>query len=188
MTDAEWKQYQLEGRHLRDDQKADWQKALYKQPMVVDNRELEQPVKRLRRLSGWHRIGITASILWLVVGAFWGYKVGDLEGNRTVVYWRFDCIGHNGVTEWDRDGKPINGPPQMYVQGFLDPVTGERLWVSDWCIQQSNKLWPAVNRKTWTYTALYALVPIVLGWLTGYGIIALVRWIRTGFKVPTSPN
>jgi hypothetical protein len=164
-------------------------------------------VKRPKRLSGWHRIGITASILWLVVGAFWGYKVGDLEGLRTVVYWRGDCIANNGVTKWDRDGKPIDGSPQASgvpaaspttpvappagpwdLYKHLDPVTGERLTASDWCIQESNKLWPAVNRNTWTYTALYALVPIPLGWLTAYGIIALVGWIRTGFRVPTSPN
>ena len=144
--------------------------------------------KRVKRLGGWHRIGITASILWLVVGAFWGYKVGDLEGYRAVVYWRSDCIANNGVTEWDRDGKPINGPPQAYTDGLLDPYTRERHGVSDWCIQQSNRLWPAVNRNTWTTTALYALVPIPFGWLTAYGIIVLVRWIRTGFKVPTSPN
>ena|ERR1035437_8593930 len=119
---------------------------------------LSSSVKRVKRLGGWHRIGITASILWLVVGAFWGYKVGDLEGLRTVVYWRFDCIAHNGVTEWDRNGKPINGLPQASSVGvYIDPSTGERLWVSDWCIQQSNNLWPAVNRDRWTYTALYAL-------------------------------
>jgi hypothetical protein len=92
---------------------------------------LSSSVKRVKRLGGWHRIGITASILWLVVGAFWGYKVGDLEGLRTVVYWRFDCIAHNGVTEWDRNGKPINGPPQASSVGvYIDPSTGERLWVS----------------------------------------------------------
>ena len=145
--------------------------------------------KPVERMGGWYRIGITASILWLVVGAFWGYKVGDLERTRTIVQWRFDCIGNNGVTEWDRDGKPINGPPQAYTDGLhIDPVTGERLGVSDWCIQQSNRLWPEVNRDTWTTTALYALLPIPLGWLTAYGIIALVRWIRIGFKLPTSPN
>jgi hypothetical protein len=146
-------------------------------------------VKRVKRLGGWHRIGITASILWFLVGAFWGYKLGDLEGYRTVVHWRIDCIAHDGVTKWDRDGKPINGPPQAFRDGLqIDPFTGERLTPSDWCIQESNKLWPALNRNTWTDTALYALVPIPLGWLTAYGIIALVRWIRTGFRVPTSPN
>jgi hypothetical protein len=60
--------------------------------------------------------------------------------------------------------------------------------VSDWCIQQSSKLWPGVHRNTWTKTVLYALVPIPLGWLVSYGIIALVRWIRTGFKVLKGPN
>jgi hypothetical protein len=98
MTDSEGEQYRREGRHLRDDQKADWQRAVDKQPMVDANREPEQSVKRLRRLNGWHRVGITASILWLVVGAFWGYKVGHLEGTRI---WQLDCIVNNGVTEWD---------------------------------------------------------------------------------------
>ena len=182
-------------------------------------------VKRVKRLGGWHRIGITASILWLVVGAFWGHKVGDLEGYRAVVHWRLDCIVYDGVTKWDRDGNPIDGspqasggpaaspttpvaPPPKYTIGdaptsrpaaspttpvappagpwdkYIVPATGERLTESDWCIQESNKLWPAANRITWTFTALYALVPIVLGWPMAY----VVRWIRTGFKVPTSPN
>lgn len=206
------------GETLRDDQKADCQKALDKQPTVVANRELEQSLKRLRRLSGWHRIGITASILWLFFGAFWGYKVGDLEAGQTNVQWRFDCRGKYGnpvksppskapVTAkggtstldmdsfipdsptYDVDGIPVPPPPQMDASGFyIDPVTGERLDVFDWCDQQSQQLWPALDRNTWRYTALYSLVPIPLGWLTAYGIIALVCWIRTGFKVPTSPN
>ncbi len=158
-------------------------------------------VKRVKRLGGWHRIGITASILWLVVGAFWGHKVGDLEGYRAVVHWRLDCIVYDGVTKWDRDGNPIDGSPQASGgpaaspttpvappagpwDKYIVPATGERLTESDWCIQESNKLWPAANRITWTFTALYALVPIVLGWPMAY----VVRWIRTGFKVPTSPN
>ena len=146
-------------------------------------------VKRPKRLGGWHRIGITASVLWLVVGTFWGYKVGDLEGLRHMVFWRSDCNAQKGITEWDENGNPIGGPPQEFMDGLhLDPVTGNRLTVEDWCIQKSEKIWPEVHRITWTYTALYALVPIVLGWLTAYGIIALVRWMRTGFKVPTGPN
>ena len=152
---------------------------------------MQQPssVKRPMRLGGWHRIGITASVLWFLVGAFSGNNVGVLQGNRTIVRWRVDCIDNKGVTEWDRDGKPINGPPQIYAGGVnIDPVTGERLTVSEWCIQQSNKLWPAVNFNTWTCTALFALVPIPVGWLAAFGIIALVRWIRTGFEVTTGLN
>jgi len=175
--------------------------------------------KRVKRLGGWHRIGIAASILWLVVGAFWGYKVGDLEGDRTDVQWRFDCRGKYGsaaesppskapITAYDATGSPtydVDGipvPPPPPIPSMtdkygghlaLDPEQQERLVeaykrADDWCDQQSQQLWPARDRNTWTTTALYALVPIPLGWLTAYGIIALVRWIRAGFKVPTSPN
>jgi hypothetical protein len=57
----------------------------------------------------------------------------------------------------------------------------------EWCSQEFNKFWPEAIRNHWNYAALLGLVPIPLGWLTAYGIIALVRWIRAGFKVPTSP-
>jgi hypothetical protein len=100
----------------------------------------------------------------LFFGAFWGSKAGDID------QWRADCMKElvNAI-----DPRPVTGG----------------LSVADWCIQQSDWRWPFFNYNTaaW-YTALYSLVPIVLGWLTAYCIIALVRWIRTGFKVPTSPN
>jgi hypothetical protein len=121
-------------------------------------------VKRVKRLGGWHRIGITASILWLFFGAFWGSKAADIDR------WRADCM--------------------IKLSNAIDPrpVTGG-LSVGDWCIQQSDWRWPFLNYNTapW-YTALYSLLPIIFGWLTAYGIIVMVRWIRTGFKVPTSPN
>ena len=176
--------------------------------------------KRVKRLSGWHRIGITVSILWLFFGAFWGHKVGDLKADRTNVYWRSDCrrkygsaaeqlaptpalvdpYDATGSPTYDVDGVPVPPPPPIPSMTdkygghlALDRDQQERLVeaykrADDWCDQQSQQLWPALDRNTRTYTALYSLVPIVLGWITAYGIIALVRWIRTGFKVPTSPN
>ncbi len=176
-------------------------------------------VKRLRRLGGWHRIGIAASALWLVVGAFWGHKVGQLEADRTNVFWRSDCRRKYGsaaesppskapITPYDQNGQPIDDVDGIPVQSpppipsitdkygghlLLDPYQQKRLVeayqrADDWCDQQSQQLWPKLDRNTQAYAALYALVPIVLGWIAAYAIVALVRWIRTGFGVPTSPT
>jgi hypothetical protein len=157
----------------------------------------------MKRVGGWHRIGIAVSILWLVVGAVWGYKVGDVEGIRHIVYWRNDCWGKFGsgappskapVSAYEVDGIPVPPPPPIPSMTdeygghlALDPDQQKRLAeaykrADDWCDQQSKQLWPEAHRTTWTYTSLYSLVPIPLGWLTAYIIIALVRWIRIGFK------
>ncbi|HEX4007598.1 MAG TPA: hypothetical protein VHX60_15590 [Acidobacteriaceae bacterium] len=57
----------------------------------------------------------------------------------------------------------------------------------DFCTVEGDRLALWAIRYHWPY-ALYALLPIVLGWPMAYGIIVLVRWVRRGFKVPTSPN
>jgi hypothetical protein len=178
--------------------------------------------------GGWHRIGIATSILWLIVGAFWGYKVGDFEANRANVQWRFDCRSKYGsaveappskapVTASDPtgapatldmstikpdevDGIPVKSPPTIpsitdkYGRHLLlNPDQQKRLVdayqrADDWCDQQSQQLWPTLNRNTWRYSALYSLVPIPLGWLVAFCVVALVRWIRAGFSDPTSPH
>lgn len=40
MTDAEWEQYQLEGRHLRDNQRTDTQKPTELQKMIENRANL----------------------------------------------------------------------------------------------------------------------------------------------------
>lgn len=154
-------------------------------------------VKRLRRLSGWQRIGITASVLWLILGAFWGYNEGHFRGYRAVVQWRIDCIlalpvapplplknsGRGPIKqtpatqqEWD------NATPLDSTMLHDDGVPSSDIPIADQnCIQRSNQLWPEVLRLSWKYAALFAFVPIALGWPTAYGIIALVRWIRNWF-------
>jgi uncharacterized membrane protein len=34
----------------------------------------------------------------------------------------------------------------------------------------------------WYYAAILAFVPIPIAWLVGWGFVALVRWVRSGFK------
>ncbi len=56
---------------------------------------------------------------------------------------------------------------------------------TDWdpCHQAFSRDWPVAIADHWLYAAVVGLIPIPLGWLGAYGGIALVRWIRSGFKL-----
>jgi hypothetical protein len=51
------------------------------------------------------------------------------------------------------------------------------------CYQAFDKEWPVAIANRWLCAAVVGLAPVPLGWLAGYGGVALVRWIRTGFKI-----
>lgn len=55
--------------------------------------------------------------------------------------------------------------------------------VTDWnvCDKRLAEAWPSLPTQL-LYVAIYGLAPILLAWPAVYGIIRLVRWIRTGFK------
>ena len=55
---------------------------------------------------------------------------------------------------------------------------------TDWgpCTRAFEKDYPAAVGNHWLYAAVFGLVPIPLGWLVVYGLVALWRWIRVGFK------
>jgi hypothetical protein len=56
---------------------------------------------------------------------------------------------------------------------------------TDWppCLQAFENEWPAAIANHWLYAVVVGLVPIPLGWLLAYAGMALMRWIRTGFRL-----
>jgi hypothetical protein len=125
-------------------------------------------------LNGWQRIGIVASVLWAIGGGFWGNNIRIHEGDWVWQEYQF-CIEH-------ADAKAENSASSL--QAASEDVAKKL----DACDKARDKSWPAAISYHWVYGAFFGLVPILLGWLTAYGIIALLRWIRAGFKVSTSPN
>jgi hypothetical protein len=51
----------------------------------------QSAVKRVRRLNGWQRIGIILSVIWILVGGFWGNSIGIHEGDLEVT-WLGICL------------------------------------------------------------------------------------------------
>ena len=108
------------------------------------------------QLSGWQRIGVVISILWIIGGGLLGNNIGIHEGDYVVQELQICEEAHNADLKM--------------------------------CYQKFDKDWPAAISNHWIDAVFFGLVPIPLGWLTVYGIVALLRWIRAGFKVTTSQN
>ena len=104
------------------------------------------------KLNGWKRIGIIASITW-ILGA--GIYTLNTESNRDIKFAgtiMSSCIeSHNGADPGNqclRDGA-------NYIVSMVE----------------SNRL----------NAAFIAIVPVPLGWGFIYLVLFLVRWIRRGF-------
>lgn len=50
------------------------------------------------------------------------------------------------------------------------------------CDQEFNRDWPVAIAHHWDYALFFGLVPIPLGWIVAYAIVAIVRWVRRGFQ------
>ena len=132
----------------REGREANLHVALYsdrRNPRLVFKRE----GKKLR-LNGWQRIGVVASVLWAIGGAYWGNNIRLHEGDWVLE--NYSACLHAPHSDWAE------------------------------CEKKLDKDWPAAISGRGLYAAFVGLVPIPLGWLMVYGIVALARWIRTGFN------
>lgn len=113
------------------------------------------------KLNGWQRLGLIASVCWVVVGGMWvnGHVIDDLGAPIVATYRR--CLDSRSVQS---DGT----------------IPKDTDWAS--CTAAFNRdFGPAVTNH-WVYAAAYTLIPIPIVWLVAYGIALLFRWVRVGFK------
>jgi hypothetical protein len=113
------------------------------------------------RLNGWQRIGIVASVCWLVGGGFWinGLTIGQLS--EPVVNELRSCLESRSI-------QPDGSVPRN----------------TDWgpCNEKFKRDYGPAVADHWFYAAAFTLIPIPLVWLIVYGIVWLSRWIRVGFS------
>ena len=109
------------------------------------------------RLGGWLRLGIVTSVIWAFGISLrqLGKYLSDVQDQAlTFSTYITDCESRFG-----------RGAEQ--------------------CIQLENGLF--AQAKTygfvdWHLFAGFVIVPIIIGWATGYVLIHAARWIRSGFK------
>lgn len=112
------------------------------------------------RSSGWQRIGIVASVLWFFVGGFIGNKAALDEAGRLTGIQLDLCVAKN--------------KGRLGEYGPYDQV-----WTPCW--QQHTPDFMRNAEGHWWVALTVALIPIPIGWLLGWLLISIGRWIRSGF-------
>jgi hypothetical protein len=102
-------------------------------------------------LNGWQRLGVVASVLWLVIGALYGNNAGLAQGDVCLM--------------------------------LLDTCSVD----AETCIRHFQTSYDAATANHWLYARGYAVVPVILGWLFAWALVAVVRWVRAGFSKAALP-
>jgi hypothetical protein len=112
------------------------------------------------KVNGWKRIGIIASVVW-ILGA--GRHVYDSEidsASRVIAATHVACDGDLAIKDGD-----------AYTAGF------------DECNKRADDSLALALRNARLEAALVGFVPVPLGWGFTYLVIFLVRWVKRGFMV-----
>jgi hypothetical protein len=110
------------------------------------------------RVKHWQKIGIMASIGWVVGGGFWiNYRM----------------IERASYAAWEEHLRCL-GAVSIQSGGTMPKDTDRET-----CDQKYEKDSVASVADHWYATAIYTLVPVPIAWLFVYGLIALARWIKS---------
>jgi hypothetical protein len=114
------------------------------------------------RLNGWQRIGVIVSIMW-AIGGWIGANMSasrDLEEGLGFHY--KICDETNSIA-----------------------IAAHRPAIEN-CQAGADK-WAAIIQSEHAYEApIVALVPIPIGWGLVYAVLAIVAWVRKGFRKPAA--
>ena len=107
-------------------------------------------------LNGWVRIGLIASVAWILAGGVWGYNIVINDAHDVM-------ITTSRICNYRPDGMPPRYSPEE-------------------CTERALAAQREAVQSHWAAAAIVAFVPILFGWLSAWGLIALVRWVRSGFQ------
>ena len=121
-------------------------------------------------MNGWYRIGIVASVVWVLFGAGSQFYA---SANRTSELRSFlfdDCKDrfHKGLDNGDFNGKPL------VIANVRD------------CVQVSDSVPNEPLRSTLRVAAIVALAPLVIAWPLILLVVFVARWVSRGFRPMSS--
>ncbi|HEV2417183.1 MAG TPA: hypothetical protein VGX94_05230 [Terriglobia bacterium] len=116
------------------------------------------------KLNGWKRIGIIASVAWILGAGMYTYESGldSAVGLGTVMSQSCD----QGRDRVERSGSD---------------------WEREWreCRKNGDEAVSLGVTNAEISAALVAFVPVPLGWGFAYLVLFLMRWVRCGFVRPS---
>jgi len=115
----------------------------------------------MTKLNGWKRIGIIASVVWILGAWIHAYD-----------------------SEIDSDSKRISSD-HVACDSDLTGKTGDA-WTAEFneCNKIANESLAEANTNDRLDAAFFAFVPVPLGWGFTYLVLFLVRWVKRGFIRP----
>ncbi len=136
---------------------------------IYRKKDLAKPSSpsRTTKLSGWQRIGILASLGWILGAGYYTFATISEANSRFHAELALRCEENlsNGMTESERTKW------QEHCDSYLP--TGERL--------------DQEVRDERLEAFCVAFIPVPLGWSFVYLILFLVRWVKRGFVRPETP-
>ncbi|WP_443749691.1 hypothetical protein [Asticcacaulis solisilvae] len=109
----------------------------------------------MKKLNGWQRIGVIASVIWIVAAGV-GERIREQKYFEDLEY------ASVSVCEQKWQYEPMPSP---------DP-----------CIEDGvNTYFNNLKAAGWSGPLIAAFLPVAVGWGLTYLILALARWVRRGF-------
>jgi hypothetical protein len=99
--------------------------------------------------SGWRRVGVVLSVVWLLAGGYWGNSRGLHKGDFAVT--EFTACMANSSNPGNASGACLNRFNTDYAEAIKDH---------------------------WRDALLVGIVPILAAWLLAYGWMGLARQRR----------
>jgi hypothetical protein len=124
-------------------------------------------------MSGWQRIGVVISVLWLV--GFPIYLMVSTNQNASVFYSLCRKIKYDTASSYRAAG-------QSDLADATDKGAHEECWKPAGFTSASKMASDLVAGDAQAAILwAFILVPVVLFWLVGGAVFGIVRWIRRGF-------
>ena len=118
------------------------------------------------------------------MAAYWDCRVCFVGNWGSVLGIQYRILHEGGDVDRDFEACRAGAQNWYWNQGHRTPRYTTDDLIRDWGKCKSEYL-KANKEATFTgslYAVLLALLPIPLGWLAVYKFIALLRWIREGFR------
>lgn len=123
------------------------------------------------RLSGWLRVGIVASVLWVVAGGLWASHV-SIESRTAPVSVNWRQCDEAAIASDARDPPtPSDDSPDF----ASSPRARE-------CSRRFSVQYVEAVQGHWIDAALVAFAPLPIFWAASWALLVTARWVRQGFR------
>ncbi len=113
------------------------------------------------KVNGWKRIGIIASVVWILGVWVYTYDSEVNNASKTIASIHVAC-----------DSNLAGKTGDAWTTGFND------------CDKQANDSLAEADANARLKAALFAFIPVPPGWGFTYLILFLIRWVKRGFARP----